>query len=33
MTDSVTWLVRDLRTSDVRERVYYDESVSNKPES
>ena len=33
MTDSVTWLVRDLRTSDVRERVYYDESVSNKPQN
>jgi hypothetical protein len=33
MTDSVSWLVRDLRTSDVRERVYYDESVSNKPSS
>lgn len=33
MTDSVSWLVRDLRTSDVRERVYYDESVSNEPSS
>ena len=33
MTKSVFWTVRDLRTSNVRERVHYDDSVSNKPKS
>ncbi len=33
MTRSVAWTVRDLRTSNVRERVHYDDSVANKPKS
>lgn len=31
MPKNVSWLVRDLRTSDVKQAVYYDQSVANKP--
>jgi hypothetical protein len=33
MTKTVVWRVRDLATSNVRERVHYDDSVENKPKS
>jgi hypothetical protein len=33
MTKTVVWRVRDLRTTNVRERVHYDDSVENKPKS
>ncbi len=32
MTEHVKWVVRDLRTRNVREKVHYDQSVSNRPQ-